>query len=77
MRILIFSFAALAAVWLTGCSGLVSNPKFTDCMNACARAQNICMLNATSGEQIEECNARNGQCAKSCQAEHKQYMKAE
>lgn len=68
MRILIFSFAALAAVWFAGCSGV--DPKFTWCMNACTKEQNICILNATSGEHIEECNARQKQCAKPCQAEH-------
>ena len=77
MRILIVSLAALAAVSFGACSGLVRNPEFAECMNACAKEQNICVLNATSAKQIEECNARQEQCVKTCQAEHKRYIKPE
>ena len=75
MRILIVSFAALAAMSFVACSGRVTNPEFIGCINACTKEQNICILNATSGEQVEECNAPQEQCAKTCRAEHERYIK--
>lgn len=77
MRILIVSLAALASVWFAACSRLVNNPEFIECVNACTKKQNICMLEATTGEQVEECNAPQEQCVKTCRAEHERYIKRE
>lgn len=76
MRLHMVLASAALLLSLSACQSMMkANPDFVQCANTCSNKQSSCMLDASSGQEIEQCKTSQTTCVTHCESKFPRYIK--